>query len=194
MQGNRPRACRLRAVGAGAEQRRRTGDAIKRGGPAGSYVSVLAVSQRHTCVSRGDSVHEQEDPEVREGVGTANQFGPIGFSHESMISSSSYSSLIILARPQHLKKAPGSSYRASLDPFAETSSPWQSRLSSPRITVRNTSPVILNPPQSLANFFVTHGTSPLSSSSHHQSCSPREFTSHSFSSTTKATPRFALIH
>jgi hypothetical protein len=48
---------------------------------------------------------------------------------------------------QHLKKAPELSYGASSDPFARTSSPWQSRLSSPRITVRNTSPVILHPLQ-----------------------------------------------
>jgi hypothetical protein len=47
---------------------------------------------------------------------------------------------------------------------------------------------------SLASFFVTHGTSSPSSTSHRQSCSPREFIFHPFSSTTKATPRFALIH
>jgi hypothetical protein len=43
MQGNRPCACRLGAVGVGAEQKRRTGDAIRRSGPAGSYASVPAV-------------------------------------------------------------------------------------------------------------------------------------------------------
>jgi hypothetical protein len=40
-------------VGAGAEQKRRIGGAIKRGGPAGSYASVPAVSQRHTRVRSG---------------------------------------------------------------------------------------------------------------------------------------------
>jgi hypothetical protein len=63
-----------------------------------------------------------------------------------MTSSNSYSSPIVRAKPQYLKKAPSLSYRASLNPFAETS-PWQSRLSSPRITVRNTSPIILHPLQ-----------------------------------------------
>jgi hypothetical protein len=69
--------------------------------------------------------------------------------------------------------------------------PWQSRLSSPRITVRNTSPVNLHPLQFPASFFVTHGISSPSSSSYRRSCSPREFTFHLFSSTTKVTPRFA---
>jgi hypothetical protein len=40
MQGNQPRACRLGAVGVGAEQKRRTGDATKRGDSAGSYAGV----------------------------------------------------------------------------------------------------------------------------------------------------------
>jgi hypothetical protein len=87
---------------------------------------------------------EQENPEVRKGVGIANQSGPIGFFLESTTSSSSYPSPIVRARPQHLKKTHEPSYQASSDPFAETSSPWQSRLSSPRITVRDTSPVILH--------------------------------------------------
>ncbi|PUZ41724.1 hypothetical protein GQ55_3G335100 [Panicum hallii var. hallii] len=115
--------------------------------------------QRHTCVSREGSAREQEDLEVREGVGIANQSGPIGFSHTSTTSS-------------------------------ETSSPWQSRLSSSQITVRNNSPVILRPLQFPASFFVIHGISSPSSSSHRQSCSPREFTFRVFSSTTKATPRY----
>jgi hypothetical protein len=49
--------------------------------------------------------HEQENPEVRKGVGIANQSGPIGFFLESTTSSSSYPSPIIRARPQHLNKA-----------------------------------------------------------------------------------------
>jgi hypothetical protein len=39
----------------------------------------------------------------------------------------------------------------------------------------------------LASFFVTHGISSPSSTSHRRSCSPREFTFHLFSSTTKVT-------
>jgi hypothetical protein len=58
--------------------------------------------------------------------------------------------------------------------YAGISSPWQSRLSSPRVTVRNTSPAILHPVQFLTSFFVTHGTSSPSSTSHRRSCSPRE--------------------
>jgi hypothetical protein len=46
----------------------------------------------------------------------------------------------------------------------------------------------------LASFFVTHGTSSPSSTSYRRSCSPREFTFRLLSSTTKATPRFALTH
>jgi hypothetical protein len=100
-------------------------------------------------VSRGDSVHEQEDPEVREGVGIANQSGPIDFSHKSTMSSSSYSSPIVQARPQHTS-------RKLLDPpieplrslYVETSSPWQSRLPSPQVTMRDIPPAILHPLQS----------------------------------------------
>jgi hypothetical protein len=72
--------------------------------------------QWHTCVSRGSSAREQENPEVREGVGIANQSGPTGFFHESTTSSSSYPSPIVRARPQHLKKTsePPSSFFGSL--------------------------------------------------------------------------------
>jgi hypothetical protein len=79
--GNRPRACRLGAVGAGAEQKRRTRDVTKRGSSAGSYVGVPAVLQWHTCVSRRSSTREQENPEVRGGVSIANQSGSIVSSH-----------------------------------------------------------------------------------------------------------------
>jgi hypothetical protein len=105
-------------------------------------------------VSRRSSTREQEDPEVREGVGIANQSGPIGFSHTSTTSS-------------------------------ETSSPWKSRLSSPQITVRNNSPVILRPLQFPASFFVVHGISSPSSTSHCRSCSSREFIFRPFFFTTK---------
>jgi hypothetical protein len=59
MQGNRPRACRLGAVDAGAEQKRRTGDATKRGGPARGYTGVPTVFLQHTRVSSGGSAREQ---------------------------------------------------------------------------------------------------------------------------------------
>jgi hypothetical protein len=80
-------------------------------------VGVPAVFQQHTCVSRGGSAREQENPEVHEGVGIANQSGPIGFSHKSTTSSSSYSSPIVRARPQHLEEAPGPPQRASSIPI-----------------------------------------------------------------------------
>jgi hypothetical protein len=41
-----------------------------------------------------------------QGVGIANQSGPIGFFLESTTSSSSYPSPIVRARPQHLKETP----------------------------------------------------------------------------------------
>jgi hypothetical protein len=103
---NRPRASRLRTSDVRAEREQRAGDATGRGDSAGGYAGVPAVFQRHTCVSRGDAVHEQEDPEVRERVSIANQSGPIGFSHKSTTSSSYYSSLIARARPQHLEETP----------------------------------------------------------------------------------------
>jgi hypothetical protein len=138
---------------------------------------------------------EQENPEVRKGVGIANQSGPIGFFLESTTSSSSYPSPIVRARPQHVEEAREPSYRASLDPFARTSLLWQSRLSSPRITTETTPSAIFHPRQPFpANFFVTHGTSSPSSTSHRRSCSPRKFTFRQFSSTTKSTSRFALTH
>jgi hypothetical protein len=58
VQGNRPRACRLGAVGAGAEQKRRAGDATGRSGPAGGYAGVPTVFLQHTRVSRGGLAHE----------------------------------------------------------------------------------------------------------------------------------------
>jgi hypothetical protein len=90
MQGNRPRACRLGVIDAGAEQKRRTGDATKHGGPAGGYAGVPTVFLQHTRVSSGGSAREQENPEVRGGVSLANQSGSIVSSHKPMTSSSSY--------------------------------------------------------------------------------------------------------
>jgi hypothetical protein len=157
---------------------------------------VPTVFLQHTRMSSGGFglAREQENPEVREGVCLANQSSPTGFFLESTTSSSSYPSSIIRARPQRIQKAREPSYRAFSDSFARTSSRWQSRLLLPWITVRNTSRAILHPLQFPASFFVIHGISSSSSFSLRRSCSPREFTFHPFSSTTKATPRFALIH
>jgi hypothetical protein len=123
-------------------------------------------------VSRGGSAREQEDPEVCEGVGIANQSGPIGFSHKSTMSSSSYSSSIARARPQHLEEAPGPPSEPLRSLYARTSLPWQSRLPPPRVTVRNIPPAILQPLQLFppASFFVTHGILPPSNTFHRQSC------------------------
>jgi hypothetical protein len=116
MQGNRPCASRLGASGAGAERERCTGAAAKRGGPAGGYAGVPTLFLQHTCMSRGGLAREQKDPEVREGVGIANPSSSIVSFHKSTTSSSSYSSSIVRARPQHLKKAREPSYRASSIP------------------------------------------------------------------------------
>jgi hypothetical protein len=177
-----------------SKREQRTGDATKSDGPAGGYASVPTVFLQHTRVSSGGLTREQENPEVREGVGIANQSRPTGFFLESTTSSSSYPSPIVRARPQHNQKAREPSYQAFSDSFARTSSPWQSRLLLPWITVRNTSPAILHPLQFLTSFFVTHGISSPSSTSHRRSCSSWKFTFHLFFCTTKATRRFALIH
>jgi hypothetical protein len=68
---------------------------------------VPTVFRQHTCVSRGGSAREQEDPEVREEVGIVNQSGSIIFSHESATFSSSYSSPIVQARPPCLEETLG---------------------------------------------------------------------------------------
>jgi hypothetical protein len=81
VQGNRPRASRLRASDVRVEREQRTGDTTRRGGLAGSYAGVPAVYQWHTCVSRGSSIHEQEGLEVRGGVDIANQSGSIVLSY-----------------------------------------------------------------------------------------------------------------
>jgi hypothetical protein len=114
VQDNRPCASRLKASGVRAKQKRRTGDAIRRGDPTGGYASVPAVSQWHLCVSRGSSTREQEDLEVRGGIGIANQSGSVVSSQGSTTPSNSYLSSIVRARPQHLKKAPEPSHRALL--------------------------------------------------------------------------------
>jgi hypothetical protein len=98
-------------------------------------------------VSRGSSAREQENPEVREGVGIANQYGSIVSSHKSTTSSSSYSSSIAQAKPQHLKKARETPIEPLRSLYAETSSPWQSQPLSPRVIAETTPPAILHPLQ-----------------------------------------------
>jgi hypothetical protein len=109
MQGNRPRACRLGASGVRTERKQRARNATRCGGPAGGYASVPTVFLQHTRLSSGGLAREQENPEVRGGVGIANQSGSIILSHGR-------SSPIVGARPQHLKKAHGPSHRASSIP------------------------------------------------------------------------------
>jgi hypothetical protein len=146
VQGNGPRASRLRASGVKAVHEQCAGDATRRGDPVGAYAGVPAVFLQHTRVSSGGLACEQENPEVRGGVGIANQSGLIGFFHKSTTSSNSYLSLI--AEQDHdTSKKLLNPYRASSDPFTETSSPWQSRLLSPRVTVRNIPPAIFHPLQ-----------------------------------------------
>jgi hypothetical protein len=169
MQGNRPCACRLRAVGAGAEQKRRTGDAIKRGGLAGSYASVPAVFQQHTCVSSGGLAREQENPKVHRGVGIANQSGSIILSHGPRRPAAPI--------PRRSPEQDHNTSRKLVNPlieplrslYAGTSSPWQSQPPSSRITVRNIPPAIFHPlpspdkllrhPRNLAT--VEHFSSPI---------------------------------
>jgi hypothetical protein len=53
MQGNRPRASKLRASGVRAEQEQRAGDATGHGDPVGGYAGVPTVFLQHTRVSSG---------------------------------------------------------------------------------------------------------------------------------------------
>jgi hypothetical protein len=107
VQGNRPRTSRLRARGARAEHEQRAGDVTRRGGPAGGYAGVPIVFLQHTRVSRGGLTREQENLEVRGGVGIATQSGSFISSQGSTTSNSSYSSPIARARPQYLEETPG---------------------------------------------------------------------------------------
>jgi hypothetical protein len=116
VQGNRPRVSKLRANGVRAEQEQHAGDATRRGDPTGGYAGVPTVFLQHTRVSRGGLAREQENPEVRGEVGIGNQSGSIVSSHKSTTFSSSYSSPIVQARPQHLKKAREPPHRASSIP------------------------------------------------------------------------------
>jgi hypothetical protein len=178
-----------------AEREQRAGDATGRGGPAGGYAGVPTVFLQHTCVSREGSAHEQEDLEVCRGVGIANQSGSIVSSQGSTTSSNSYPSPIVRARPQHLEGTPGFPPSSLFDPCMPEhhrhDKANRHHHESPRGLPLQPFSAHYNP---LASFFVTHGISSPSSTSHRRSCSPREFTFLLFSSTTKAIPRFALIH
>jgi hypothetical protein len=66
-----------------------TGAAARHGDPASNCVGMPDMFLQCVYVSRGSSTSEQEDLEVREGIGIANQSGPTGFFHESTTSSSS---------------------------------------------------------------------------------------------------------
>jgi hypothetical protein len=110
VQGNRPRASRLRASGVRVVHGQCAGDATERGDPARGYAGVPTVFMQHTRVIRGGLAREQENLEVRGGVGIANQSGSIVSSQESTMSNNSYSSSIVRARPQHLEEAREPSY------------------------------------------------------------------------------------
>jgi hypothetical protein len=148
VQGNGPRASRLRASGVRAVQEQCAGDATGHGDPAGGYAGVPTVFLQHTRVSSGALAHEQENPKIREGVGIANQSSPIGFFLESTTSNSSY---LHRSSEQDHNTPRGSSW-TPIEPlrslYARTSSPCQSQPPSSCVTVRNTSPVILHPLQS----------------------------------------------
>jgi hypothetical protein len=60
MQGNGPRASRLRASGVRAVQEQCAGVATGRGDPAGGYAGVPTVFLLHTRVSSGGLACEQE--------------------------------------------------------------------------------------------------------------------------------------
>jgi hypothetical protein len=104
------------ASGVRTEREQRAGDATRRGSPVGGYAGVPAVFQQHTCVSRGGSAREQENPEVHGGVGIATQSGSFVSSQGSTTSNSSYSSPIVQTRPPHLEETPGPP-SSLLDPY-----------------------------------------------------------------------------
>jgi hypothetical protein len=74
------------------------------------------VCREVTRGGRGSSTREQENPEVREGVGIANQFGSIVSSQGSTTSNSSYPSLI--AQPTTITTGHHEKYPGHLPPTA----------------------------------------------------------------------------
>jgi hypothetical protein len=114
------------------------------------------------CADRVSAAHareqwrlscEQENPKVRGGVNIANQSGSIVSSQESTMSNSSYSSLIVRARPQHFEEAPGPPIKPLRSLYDETSSLCHNQPPSLQVTVRNTPPAILHPLQSPGKLF-----------------------------------------
>jgi hypothetical protein len=84
----------------------------------------------HTCVSRGSSTREQEDREVRRGVGIANQSGSIVSSQGSTTSNSSYPSLIAqptTATTDHREEYPSGYSSPTTIPWQASSSPTEPR-------------------------------------------------------------------
>jgi hypothetical protein len=108
MQSNGPHASKSEADGVEAERERQPCEWLCK--YAGSAHTGAVWSRRiSSCASRGvqsamlwhcmymsreDSAHELENPEVRGRDGIANQSGPIGFSHEFTASSSTFPSSI----------------------------------------------------------------------------------------------------
>jgi hypothetical protein len=140
---------------------------------------VPTVFLQHTRVSSGSLVREQENPKVREGVSIANQSSSIVSSHKSTTSSNSF--------PSSIAEQNYNTSNKLLNPHRVSSIPEYRNIiavAKPTIVamdhVRNISPVTFHPLQFPASFFVTHGISSPSSSSYRRSCSPREFTFHSF--------------
>jgi hypothetical protein len=87
---------------------------------------VPTVFQRHTRMSRGGLTREWVDPEVRGGVGLANQSGSIVSSHKSTTSSSSYPSLIAqptTATTGHREEYPSGHPPPTTNPRQASSSP-----------------------------------------------------------------------
>jgi hypothetical protein len=128
MQNNRPRASKFEADGVEAERERRPCEWLRKyassartGAVRSRRVSSCAsrgvrsaMLWHRMCVGSGSSTREQEDLEVRGGIGIANQSGSVVSSQGSTTPSNSYLSSIVRARPQHLKKAREPSHRALL--------------------------------------------------------------------------------
>jgi hypothetical protein len=130
VQGNRPRASKLRASSVRAEREQRTGDATRRGDPTRCYAGVPTVFLQHTGVSRGGSAREQENLEVRGGVGIATQFGSIISSQGPTMSSSSYPSLITqptTITTGHHEEYPSGHLPPTTIPWQVSSSPTEPR-------------------------------------------------------------------
>jgi hypothetical protein len=130
VQGNRPRTSRLKASGVRARREQRVRNATRRSGPAGGYASVPIVFLQHTRVSSGGSAREQENFEVRAGVGIATQSGSIVSSQGPTTSSSSYPSLITqptTVTTDHREENPSGHSPPTAIPWQASSSPTEPR-------------------------------------------------------------------